>query len=296
MSTTDLACTTALITGATAASAKPPPSRWPIGAPMCSSVAVTPRVRGVVARSRPRAAKQTSLPPISAALTRHDRSLAGPSNSAAANGTSGQQRRHLPHGSDPGNWRRRTSTPHSPSTSKCPLSSSPSWLRPWLLEARAPSSTSVSWPPNSGYQVCRSAGPPRGVARPETVKRRAALRPKSGLRQLVSRRPFKIHCRGVFPGQWSPLTESNRRPSPYHGDALPTELRGRPRHAATPASQMEHRARRAYTTDDRQVRSSLTAVALNAAGSVGQAADSGSMTSKWPQPSLRLHVTSTPLA
>ena len=26
---------------------------------------------------------------------------------------------------------------------------------------------------------------------------------------------------------WSPVTESNRRPSPYHGDALPTELRGR---------------------------------------------------------------------
>ena len=25
----------------------------------------------------------------------------------------------------------------------------------------------------------------------------------------------------------SPLTESNRRPSPYHGDALPSELRGR---------------------------------------------------------------------
>src|SRR5690606_12637837 len=32
--------------------------------------------------------------------------------------------------------------------------------------------------------------------------------------------------------QLSPLTESNRRPSPYHGDALPTELRGR----ATPAA------------------------------------------------------------
>src|SRR3954463_12620342 len=30
----------------------------------------------------------------------------------------------------------------------------------------------------------------------------------------------------VWAGQ-SPLTESNRRPSPYHGDALPTELRGR---------------------------------------------------------------------
>ena len=27
----------------------------------------------------------------------------------------------------------------------------------------------------------------------------------------------------------SPFTESNRRPSPYHGDALPTELRGRGR-------------------------------------------------------------------
>ena len=26
---------------------------------------------------------------------------------------------------------------------------------------------------------------------------------------------------------WSPLTELNCRPSPYHGDALPTELRGR---------------------------------------------------------------------
>ncbi len=26
---------------------------------------------------------------------------------------------------------------------------------------------------------------------------------------------------------WSPLTESNRGPSPYHGDALPSELRGR---------------------------------------------------------------------
>jgi hypothetical protein len=30
----------------------------------------------------------------------------------------------------------------------------------------------------------------------------------------------------IKPLNWSPLTESNRRPSPYHGDALPTELRG----------------------------------------------------------------------
>src|SRR5689334_18818839 len=25
----------------------------------------------------------------------------------------------------------------------------------------------------------------------------------------------------IWPSSWSPLTESNRRPSPYHGDALP---------------------------------------------------------------------------
>jgi hypothetical protein len=56
----------------------------------------------------------------------------------------------------------------------------------------------------------------------------------------------------------SPLTESNRRPSPYHGDALPTELRGpgqalalpdrlgiRAREESPPAP--HHRASRAYT-------------------------------------------------
>src|SRR4051794_15744464 len=37
--------------------------------------------------------------------------------------------------------------------------------------------------------------------------------------------------------RWSPLTESNRRPSPYHGDALPTELRG---HAASARSVTIH--------------------------------------------------------
>ena len=30
----------------------------------------------------------------------------------------------------------------------------------------------------------------------------------------------------VGPPPSSPFTESNRRPSPYHGDALPTELKG----------------------------------------------------------------------
>ena len=49
----------------------------------------------------------------------------------------------------------------------------------------------------------------------------------------------RIIRRGVEPGcrtstttrltqnVWSPLSDSNQRPSPYHGDALPTELRGR---------------------------------------------------------------------
>src|SRR5688572_22375926 len=34
----------------------------------------------------------------------------------------------------------------------------------------------------------------------------------------------------------SPFTESNRRPSPYHGDALPTELKGRARRAVEDAT------------------------------------------------------------
>src|SRR6478752_201185 len=36
---------------------------------------------------------------------------------------------------------------------------------------------------------------------------------------------------GRVPVLQSPFTESNRRPSPYHGDALPTELKGRARRA-----------------------------------------------------------------
>ena len=43
------------------------------------------------------------------------------------------------------------------------------------------------------------------------------------------RRDGRPARREAAPGRsvQSPLTESNRRPSPYHGDALPTELRGR---------------------------------------------------------------------
>lgn len=32
---------------------------------------------------------------------------------------------------------------------------------------------------------------------------------------------------GKFRPDWSPVTESNRRPAPYHGAALPSELTGR---------------------------------------------------------------------
>jgi hypothetical protein len=42
----------------------------------------------------------------------------------------------------------------------------------------------------------------------------------------------------------SPFTESNRRPSPYHGDALPTELKG-------PASRSSARRMRELTTSPR---------------------------------------------
>ncbi len=47
---------------------------------------------------------------------------------------------------------------------------------------------------------------------------------------------------------WSPLTESNRRPSPYHGDALPTELRGR---TAGPRAKVTAHARRAAAGERR---------------------------------------------
>src|ERR1700724_3135874 len=39
--------------------------------------------------------------------------------------------------------------------------------------------------------------------------------------------PLALFARRIRPLSWSPVTESNRRPSPYHGDALPTELTGR---------------------------------------------------------------------
>ena len=37
----------------------------------------------------------------------------------------------------------------------------------------------------------------------------------------------------------SPLTDSNRRPPPYHGGALPTELRGQPAQGSVPAARIQ---------------------------------------------------------
>src|SRR6478609_6225190 len=50
-----------------------------------------------------------------------------------------------------------------------------------------------------------------------------------------------------FPDHQSPNAESNRRPSPYHGDALPTELLGRAMktlHGLSPIAQIRFAAPR----------------------------------------------------
>src|ERR1700710_361106 len=52
-------------------------------------------------------------------------------------------------------------------------------------------------------------------------------------RQAMNSRPDDPSQDQVrVPPTSSPFTESNRRPSPYHGDALPTELKGRSRRSA----------------------------------------------------------------
>jgi hypothetical protein len=57
-----------------------------------------------------------------------------------------------------------------------------------------------------------------------------ARRPARPLRRLLRfaapPQPKRPHPDRIEPLIWSPVTESNRRPSPYHGDALPTELTG----------------------------------------------------------------------
>jgi hypothetical protein len=61
---------------------------------------------------------------------------------------------------------------------------------------------------------------------PGITSQRPTLRhaPANTEANLWPHRPVRIFR--IRPLTWSPLTESNRRPSPYHGDALPTELRG----------------------------------------------------------------------
>ena len=55
--------------------------------------------------------------------------------------------------------------------------------------------------------------------------------------RLLCQLSYTAAPRPSQPG-WSPLTESNRRPSPYHGDALPTELRGRAPELQAPTDQL----------------------------------------------------------
>src|SRR5262249_51524614 len=147
--------------------------------------------------------------------------------------------------------------------------------------------------------------------------------------QCPHRRPFPDR---ISPLTWSPLTESNRRPSPYHGDALPTELRGpvlsylicgfAPRgrnlrsacliysawlqrgEARAPTSLGElsvssdswrHRLELASMPAQAQQRSG-GASSANAACTRGHHRDSGSITSKCPAPGNSSSATSSPTA
>src|SRR3954452_784153 len=64
----------------------------------------------------------------------------------------------------------------------------------------------------------------------------------------------------------SPFTESNRRPSPYHGDALPTELKGRARRAVAdstaPATTASHGGRPAGQVRTKNLRCVAPGAAL----------------------------------
>ena len=64
---------------------------------------------------------------------------------------------------------------------------------------------------------------------------------------LVGRPPgtaSRAEARVRSPSGWSPLPDSNRRPSPYHGDALPTELSGltRPNHPSRQHAMLSERS------------------------------------------------------
>ena len=94
---------------------------------------------------------------------------------------------------------------------------------------RAPDVTDVS----QARGKARSSYPLRGRAFPPVPQQRRAERP--ALQRVCE--PCSHGVRTVTgvtqlakkPCKSSPLTDSNRRPPPYHGGALPTELRGRER-------------------------------------------------------------------
>ena len=85
-------------------------------------------------------------------------------------------------------------------------------------------------------QCCRRLGTPslggNGIAAIAGARRGGATRPVS--KSFQERRPASSRLATADPATpatmrspRSPLTDSNRRPPPYHGGALPTELRGR---------------------------------------------------------------------
>ena len=66
-------------------------------------------------------------------------------------------------------------------------------------------------------------GVPEGVARRHAASRVPQMCPKC-VRVFFRQTTTSVNLQALYR---SPLPDSNRRPPPYHGGALPTELRGR---------------------------------------------------------------------
>ena len=100
-----------------------------------------------------------------------------------------------------------------------------------------------SWPPSTS--IPRGHADPAAQqdrhqdrATPRSCRRRhtkhSGSSPTSSALEAAAHRCCTVRRKRPVPGSesafdlrlWSPVTESNRRPSPYHGDALPTELTG----------------------------------------------------------------------
>ena len=91
----------------------------------------------------------------------------------------------------------------------------------------------------AGHFSWRRHAPVRGARQGCVARRRACPLVRKCTRLVPAMHPqFAIagNTTCPFPGLFrSPLTDSNRRPPPYHGGALPTELRGRSRDSRRPA-------------------------------------------------------------